>query len=1529
MIGRRLLTRMTRLGLSMYAAIWCMSFTVCAYDDPIADMAVGNKVALLMEAAEDGANADIAPGEEDLADPSGGDALAEEPDVLGVEDPEDAGSDGAATEGVDDLYGEEEALLDDDVIDTGSEDASGTIMEVSEPELDFNITSLTITNTNKEYKFKLIGTEALENIDPGDTNYEIKGLSDSEKEGINLTLDDDENLVISFNESWDQLSYHKFQVIDTFTYEEEEYNASMDVVVYVPVEETILRADVDEVFLCNGSDFTIPDYDASQIMTLTLLDNATGSKLNASRISWNVTDVDTGESIDYEDDAGTVLLLDHDLEPDGSKNLIFGDGFIGGNYSVSVSYNNTFIDAEGNNETLDPAEASCKVEAFMPQEDVDVTGITIDKEYLTINDINPTYNFAVESTNGATIDTSKLEYKISPTGDPEDLHQFYEGLNLTKSKDGIGQLSFHYTWNQARCSSFYVYAIYTNGSDVKLYDSCKVVVYVPIKGITFVNGDFIVGNEINLGKISQEDNISLGMNITDDDWRIFLNPERIVWKFYNVTDDKLIFYSDIEREAFSCKISDSTLYATTNIPMYLDPGKYALRPVYNNTYINASNEYVHARDVNATCYFEVKKPYKYNVIGIEPSEKELMLCDGANMTAAIKSAGIKTGDTISSITTDELDPEKLVWGLTEVDSDEFISSPYIKLNPSNYTCGLEVYKYTEPYELDLVVRYYNDKDPADPESPYAEGRMRLIHEEVAYPDLEAHLSEKTLKVQVYNAKNEVPLTIRTSDLADNRYLYYKLTDVGITDTELAQYVDISVSEDGRSINFKAKSSVLDLPAKELTALLKKKFKTQITVTPTVDGYKYKPLMTAENLTISFGGVKPTAKNIKVNGTLEFDSFYQGEIKEVSFTGGKVAQLIPVNASALTKLGFALVGGTRVQTIGELPATKKGSFKAIAILDDEENYNLPENYNIIVTVKYVVTNSAPKFTSDISQILLNPSTSDQQTVDFRLVGSLDDYTYIGYKITDSKGNDANSEFTLPNPRYHYGDETGSFTVKVNENTKPGQTYKLHLFALNTRNGRRGAEKVFTVKTVASSGAGKMGITLKATGSIDASLPTQLLNLTYTGKNINLYGRGYPNVTVSLKDGTNISKYFAFSVDSAKSTLMIGQDQDPELGLGDFPLYEADLAGQAIDITVGYQVSGTETINATYSTKIGSSKVTPKLGLTKVNINPDYLSPDFGTYYEGTRVDIPITNLPGGFYSYDVVLDYGQRENAPFTYKFIKGEDGASDIVQVIPNISEMSSMYGKSCAVKIAPKIPGEKGAVATCKISVLNPVTKKGGITAKAKGSIDAVKDGTSANVTITLKNVYLDDTDSKAFGWTEIKAKNGTDCSDMFFNYTDNKAGTIRFVRRNGKNLEAGTYTACVYANIIDSEGHNAKLTTTVKIKVTRGKTATTVKPSPVKMVNRDYARTATVSIAPKYTGFNKIRDVKITDTNADKMGIYNISEGTYMLVFDDSYIEGSIVNKIFKVITKHVSRTVKLEVYYEGSTKPDKVNAKVRINP
>ncbi len=1521
MIGRRLLTRMTRLGLSMYAAIWCMSFTVCAYDNPIADMAVGDRTALLTEAAGDAADAKLVPGDED---PSGGAVLVDESDVTGAEDPDDAEIYDAATEGMDDPDGEDiEGLEDEEVIEEVSEeDATSTLMSLPDSAMFFNVSNLTITNISKSYKVHLVGVGELEDVTTNQTTYEFGGLSSSDLQGINVSVDADDNFVFSFNDNWNGQTNKLFNFTATYDNAGSPIVANLDISVYVPVGSIIITAESEGSVIDEDYDIEVNPFDASKNLTLTISGDF-DEQLEGSRVKWEILDLVRGRMINLDSDSENISMKDNPSNPGLSKILSFKDGFDAANLNISVRYNNSYIDAEGNEIQRGGPLSSCHLLARMPEPDV--TSIWFSPNMRTVTNITGFTNFTIGG-NGV-INASRLSFMISPTNSTEDLTNKYNGINISTTADGVGIMQFDYSWRQANCDPIYVFALYNNTRGQMVTCSCKVAVYAPVYGIDFFFGNYRYGNEIDYGEIEAGECISLGMNATNHDPRVVMDPEQFYWLLYVKNGTRWIeLFKDFTGKV-EYYVDYSGTYANVTVPDDLTPGQYKLMPYYANRYIDVYGRTNSTSSVSGTCYFNIPSLYYYNVTSIELNPNDWYIGTG-NYSESIRK--VFAGDEFDpeEITDDDLDPDKLIWGLAEPGSDVIFNSSYIKVTDNNNTVGLEVFRSTDYYEFDLVARYYNDGDPSDSEAPYVEGRRRLVHG-AAIPDIEAHLSENALKVQIYNGKNEVPLTIRSSKLEDNKYLHYSLRTVEIINEELDNYVDAFIEDDGKIINLRARSSVLALPAKELSALLKKKFSTGFIVSAVVDGNP-ETLTTVDNITISFGNVKPTAKNIKLNGTLELDSYYQGEIKELSFIGGNVKQLIPIDSFALSKLGFALIGGTRVQTLPTIPATKKGSFKAIAIIDDTENFNLPENYNITVTVNYVVKNSAPKLVTDVSSILLNTKTGDTRVVNYYIDGVVDYGTDVSYYIVDSKNKNCTEELSILGGDYDYDTGIGWFRLSANEKTRPGQTYKLCQCVVHDGNSRTGAVDIITVKTVAEASTGKMGLALKATGGLDASYPKQALNITCTGKNVNLYGRETYDVSVKLKNGTEVTELFLPLYDPSSGVMTI--HQTPDENIGKFPMYETGLAGQAIDITIRIKVSDTEWVNATYSTKIGNSKVTPKLGLTKVSLNPDYIRPKIGSYVEETRIDIPITNLVGGYYSYNITLDYGNLDPAPFTYEFVEGDYDEPDVVQVIPDASAMSAMIGKTCTVKITPLIPEGNGMTATCKITVLNPTKNKAAVTAKANGSIDAVKDGTYATISFTFKNCYMDENNQTLYSWSKITKKNGkteTDCSGMFWNYTDNRAGTIRFRRRSGVDLEAGTYTAYVGVSMLNPEKQRVSLNTTVTFKVIRGKTGTTVKPSPVKMINRDYARTATVYIAPKYTGLNKISDVKILAPYADNMTITKTGDGVYELEFRDTYIEGSVVKKIWQAITKFVSRKVQLEVYYEGSTKPDKVTASVKINP
>ena len=583
------------------------------------------------------------------------------------------------------------------------------------------------------------------------------------------------------------------------------------------------------------------------------------------------------------------------------------------------------------------------------------------------------------------------------------------------------------------------------------------------------------------------------------------------------------------------------------------------------------------------------------------------------------------------------------------------------------------------------------------------------------------------------------------------------------------------------------------------------------------------------------------------------------------------------------------------------------------------------------MKYKVINTAPVLTIDKTSVSLNPAMGDNQSISFNLTGKVTDYTNVSVKLLDSKNKEVSGNLTVKSS-YSIGSSRGTVLISTDSTTPMGQTYKLKITPNNYQNHKEGTSKFVTIKTVAQSSSTKTGVTVKAAGGIDVNNPRKNLTLTFTGKNINMYGKELAFIDITDKNGTSVAEYFDVSVDkysSDRGILPITQN----LADSSYPLIGSGLEGQTVTIKAGFKLGGGEELtNVTCKAKIAATKITPKLAFTKVSINPDYADYAESSYSRCT-IMIPITNLEGGFYSYKIEPDYGRDDINPFAYSV--GYADGKDVIRLTAKTIGLTSLYGKTCSFKITPDIPGGNVGTAVLKVSILDPAKTQASISAKAKGRIDSVRDGTSVNITISYKNVHVSDSTDRYLRCINItKKENGTEKSyTNYFRTTTSYHVDSICISRNanyGAEIAAGTYKAYMSALILNSTtGGYSYLNTTVTFKVVRGKTQTAVNPSTIKLINRDYVRSANIVIAPKAAGVNAIDRVYITGAYAGNITLISKDSGFYTLQFREGYVEKSKIKQLWYAITKYVTKSVTMSVYYKGSPTPDKVTLKVKITP
>ena len=193
MLRRRLLKRLTRLGLATYAMTWCMTFTVCASENPVADIMVADTAGLIVESSDTGSDTTIltegdtgiVPADEDPVDaPADEDIIVgdDESDII-ITDDTPAVSDDIITELTEDAVADEDMVIGTFDDEEFSEPDGGP----TTPQIDF-FESLRIENDNEvsisargNYTYSITGqrtknhhsgwNETLSDLDPGKISW--------------------------------------------------------------------------------------------------------------------------------------------------------------------------------------------------------------------------------------------------------------------------------------------------------------------------------------------------------------------------------------------------------------------------------------------------------------------------------------------------------------------------------------------------------------------------------------------------------------------------------------------------------------------------------------------------------------------------------------------------------------------------------------------------------------------------------------------------------------------------------------------------------------------------------------------------------------------------------------------------------------------------------------------------------------------------------------------------------------------------------------------------------------------------------------------------------------------------------------------------------------------------------------------------------------------------------------------------------------------------------------------------------------
>ena len=1013
---------------------------------------------------------------------------------------------------------------------------------------------------------------------------------------------------------------------------------------------------------------------------------------------------------------------------------------------------------------------------------------------------------------------------------------------------------------------------------------------------------------------------------------------------YPYNDDSINYGASVKYDA-----TENKNYLVFNDLWPYTPHQDALLIKANYTFTNATGSYTQTAtmDVGITT---VVKSFKLSMEGHTGTDVE-SIHEGY---PAID-FGEMEGDgnyTLSLIDMEQssgaLDNNRFTWqifnftenGLGDIKDKSVQILPY----DDNTQAILNFAEYEHDMRLCVVVNYNNYVELPTYGFIYLPdvGAVAFIDAKAAVPELEAHLPETSIKAQIYKAKNPVPVTIRTANFSESYKVDYRIKSASFVNHEYLKYFNTDILDDGRTVTIKASSYVLnEMNKTELASLVKKKLSTQLYIVAEVNGIE-KSYTTSENLTISMSAALPTAKDIKVVNTVEFNSYYAlEETRELKFEGVDPNGIYLSSDGSLYELGMHQAGIYHLQLHPSNITSKKGTIKLRFYIYDSVNWNLPGGFYLDLPVKYVIKYEPPVLKLNQTSVTLNSKFNQSANVTFSLTGNIEpEYaanskTEIIYKYYDSKNkqiDETDFPFTVERAYSNYIFD-GSVVIKCNENTKPGVTYKLELTPFHT--GCYGRPKTITIKTVAAKNEDKVSISVKGKGSIDAAVPYMYsrLNLALTAKNANLY-QNFKAFSASLKNGTDVTDYFYVgSYDGYSKSLQVYAAYNGEKA---FPLLDGDikLAGQQVNFKFSFDLAGSDNpadyVNATYSTKIANKKVTPKLKTASIAINPQY-------YNSSNDIYIPFNSENSWYYDYNIVSDLG--ENSPFEADVFSEYD---IFLKLSPKTGDLTSYAGKTITYKVTPVVPGGNVGTATFKVVIQNPAKVKISVSAKASGYIDAICDRTYTSINVAFKNVYMTNSTSMEYECIDISTKQGKsviNATEWFSTwsggYSRGSYSPIVIFRRSGVDIPAGTYKAVIRSYYYDSAAGTSDIRasyvdTTVNFKVKRSKVKFSVTPSTVTLINRDYARSASVTISPKTPGMNAIKDIRITGRYEGNLSLTRVGDtDTYRLEFSNNYFEGSWVKKTWMAITKNVTRTIPAEVYFDGSTVPEKINLKVKIIP
>jgi hypothetical protein len=835
---------------------------------------------------------------------------------------------------------------------------------------------------------------------------------------------------------------------------------------------------------------------------------------------------------------------------------------------------------------------------------------------------------------------------------------------------------------------------------------------------------------------------------------------------------------------------------------------------------------------------------------------------------------------------------------------------------------------------------YSDANPKD------QCRVQYVAEEdEVSDDIEIELLQKSLDVEIFQQYNNLSVLVKADfEEVDDEMLgsdyegvWDFITGAEFEDDELRKYFTIEPL-DGDKMTVNTSSDLRDyFTADQINKIINKsKYSSRIIFTYIKSDGTEGTYTTKSALTIN---IKRSYPSVKV-GKLVINPYLAdtGVPITPSIEGYKVdgSDFGLDDSKTIPKgIEYEWIDGGNIVITSELNTSVKSGKIPVKVWADYDYWCLPQSNYLEAEIPYTVKTVMPKIKINGAKTkTLNPtvsvgSRSDQQFFNFTI---LDDplkdygYTYTKWQILDSKNNDVTGKLSISIESFYAGNKL--LYVSPNPGTLPGQTYKIRLYTENDINGQNtsGSAAVLTLKTLGAKEAEKVSATLSVKGTMDAMKPDTSMNLTFNFKNSG--GLIPKDIRFFTADGAkeDVTPYFYIRGTSAGKYII--QEKYS------YALLSAGLAGKKVLINATFEYgirdsSVKKEFSLTKTVTIKASTVTPKFAVTKATLNPyvdsgvdfalEYGFADVSRYYYNISYDV----LVGG-----EVLEQGKTARTGIIYipgDVIRSAKGKTIEIKAVP---------ARPMAVPSSVTIKEFKNA--TCKLTVLGDAKAKVTCSVKAKGSIDAIKDTSYVIVNMTVKNAYSPSFETFELAGLDVyRMEKGervsySDCI-MPWSYPGLKYGFALYKNPDSTRvLEPGSYKCdmkIAYASGYDEEEgkyERAYTNVTFSFKVVRGSVTLTANKKQLELLNNN-TRRDTVTFKAKDTSVNPVSKVEVADANSPFKAYY-LGNGKVSIGFKDGrYTE----MKSGKPITAAVTKSVKLNVYFIGSSKPNTVTLKVKINP